>query len=451
MKDRTPARFATTGKPTHSVERVFVVISLGLLMGAVMPLLRKSAVATSGNLVEDPVQQVVLGTIYVLAALFVIRSRRRFLELLQASPEIIALLLWASMSVAWSSSIEVSFRRLVAVLGSTLFGYYVVARFGLKGAVNLLGWALALAMLCSLAIAVAAPDIAVSETGWNGIFVHKNMLGRAAALSVVTFVALSALSRRSRKLPSVLLSVLSLVLLAFSNSMTSILTASVVVVLMPLVFALRSRSFGTASMVSVVLGGVLGVLALILTNPLGSLLVVGRVGTFTGRIELWRLSLEEGFSSPVVGHGYNGFWLAWQGPSARIWESINWFPADAHNGYLNLFLDLGFVGVVIFVSIIYLALSRVVRLSTDRNSGTVLWAAAYLAFFLVYDLTETAILQPNNLTWTLFIATAAALALEHRISRSRQLSSETERVQQAGRSTHPEIPPIPWAESPPVA
>src|SRR5439155_1472984 len=82
--------------------------------------------------------------------------------------------------------------------------------------------------------------------------------------------------------------------------------------------------------------------ALFLGVGTGLVQSVGRDPTLTGRTEIWRLVLSM-TTRPLLGTGFESFWLGSR--LEKIW-SIYWFhPNEAHNGYLEVFLNLGWVGV----------------------------------------------------------------------------------------------------------
>ena len=85
---------------------------------------------------------------------------------------------------------------------------------------------------------------------------------------------------------------------------------------------------------------------------------MGRNPTLTDRTEVWSVCLSL-VQNPVLGTGFESFWL---GPRLeKMWSMYWWRPNEAHNGYLEIFLNLGWVGVAWLVVIIATGYRRVFR------------------------------------------------------------------------------------------
>jgi O-antigen ligase len=84
--------------------------------------------------------------------------------------------------------------------------------------------------------------------------------------------------------------------------------------------------------------------------------MVGRDTTLTGRTNLWAELLREPIN-PLLGTGYQSFW---PGPRTEyFWAKYSFHPNQAHNGYLETYLNGGFLGVCLLVAMIVSAGSRV--------------------------------------------------------------------------------------------
>jgi O-antigen ligase len=133
----------------------------------------------------------------------------------------------------------------------------------------------------------------------------------------------------------------------------------------------------------------------------GLLDAMGRDTTLTGRTELWAHILQIKVN-PWFGVGFESFWL---GDRAKhFWELYDWRPNQAHNGYLEVFLNLGSIGVVLLSFAMAWGYRNVVgSLRRDPELGRL-----RLAFFVVavlYNLTEAAfkVMHPVWITFLLAI------------------------------------------------
>jgi exopolysaccharide production protein ExoQ len=73
---------------------------------------------------------------------------------------------------------------------------------------------------------------------------------------------------------------------------------------------------------------------------------IGKDPTLSGRTEIWEIVLSQ-HTNPLLGAGYESFWL---GPRLlRIWEAGMGTLNEAHNGYLEVYLNLGLIGLFLLV------------------------------------------------------------------------------------------------------
>jgi O-antigen ligase len=132
---------------------------------------------------------------------------------------------------------------------------------------------------------------------------------------------------------------------------------------------------------------------------------------FSGRFEIWDAVWLSILKKPWLGYGFDAFWQGMQGESANVLLAVGWAPGYAHNGFLDLVLDLGLIGLAVFATG-YLTLWRRAITFVTRNSGpSAVWPCMYLAFMLFYNLTEGPVVSQNNITWVLYVATAVSLVL----------------------------------------
>lgn len=133
---------------------------------------------------------------------------------------------------------------------------------------------------------------------------------------------------------------------------------------------------------------------LLATTDLSSAILgmLGRDATLTTRVPMWIMLLNYG-SNPLIGAGYESFWYGER--MARIWQD---YPGilQAHNGYVDLYLNMGIAGIVVIIGIIISGISRAFRgLHQDYRFATL--KLTMLVVFVLYNWTEAAIKPMNNL------------------------------------------------------
>lgn len=362
----------------------------------------------------------------VYAAAFLLLGKRQFLEWASKDKLLLLLLSFVLLSLAWSEDPAITFKRTIALLGTVTVGIYFASRYSLKELVTLLAWSLGIAAVLSAIAGVAMPHYAVMTDehygAWRGIYVHKNILGRLMALSSISFLSI-ATGFRSHRLVGWVGFLFSVALLLASTSLTAVLVLSVLVFMAPLVNLMRRHPMLVPALVASSL--VFASMVVWLTDSSPVLLkFLGRDPTFTGRVDLWQsaeLVIEQ---NPWIGHGYGTAWVG-EGDDAAtdISRFSEWNAPNAHNGFLNLTLDLGLLGLVSFLLGYVVAVRRSVAYIRNNLTAADIWPCMFLVFVLLTNLTESVLLSYNNIDWLLYVATVVSLA-HNSVGYSRPLASQ---------------------------
>lgn len=126
--------------------------------------------------------------------------------------------------------------------------------------------------------------------------------------------------------------------------------------------------------------------------------MVDRNTTFTGRTELWEY-LDKSGAYTLLGAGYESFWL---GPRLdKIWALFAVLPNEAHNGYLEVWLNLGLVGLLILFAYLLTAYFKICsRLRTSPSSA--IFGLTFWIILLFYNITEAAF-KNGHILWLTFL------------------------------------------------
>lgn len=410
------------------LEYGFAMFALFILTDAIFPLLRKEAEVDVDASQGDPTTQIILGVIYLIACVLLLY--RRQLKLLVKDPYLVAVVGLCVMSAAWSVDPAVTLRRSAAFVGTTLFGVYLASRFTFSQQLKILAGTLGFAAVLSIAFAIAAPryGIMVGEHAgdWRGIYDHKNILGLMMVLSAMSFL-LVAITNRKRTMMWWAGFGVSVAVLLLSRSMSSVVVLTGLIVALPVFGMLRwpavrwRRSFIPPLMV---FGGV-GVVAFaayifiepkIISDVMESL---GRDKTLTGRTDIWAMVFYMISRRPWLGYGYGAFWLDTGKESNDVWTEVGWQPPHSHNGYLEVCLAIGVVGLVLFLLGSGAAFKRGIRWIRDVELAEAFWPLAYLSFLFLYNFSEPTFLKHNSVFWVLYVTTVVSLRNYERQPESR--------------------------------
>jgi exopolysaccharide production protein ExoQ len=233
------------------------------------------------------------------------------------------------------------------------------------------------------------------ELMWIGATTQKNGLG-ILCLIVIFFLSWSLIRRRqNRKLRTtrfqpiaeLFLITLSLYLLKgpsiYAMSATSAVTLAIgVTAFFVLLLLNKSKIHPGANTISAIIVAIIifGILTVFTSGEtVGSLTsTVGRDSTLTGRTEIWQQYLPMAMQQPLLGHGFGGFWTA----KIIDYQGVN----EVHNGYLEVILHLGFIGLI-FVSLFLLLSCRRARQIMEDDFY---WASFWLCFLLMSVIHNTA-------------------------------------------------------------
>jgi exopolysaccharide production protein ExoQ len=314
---------------------------------------------------------------------------------------LVAFLTFALLSVAWSDFPVVAAKRWVRDLGSYLVILVVLTDPQPLEAVRTL-----LRRLCYLLIPLSVllikyfPETARSYDIWTGVaqFVgattSKNMLGVACLLGGIYFVWDTASRWSARKdkrtrrvlLINFALFAMLLWLLILSNSATS----KVCLALGTMVVLVARSDWGKrhSTMLKVAIPSAFCLYVILafgfdLNGQFAS--KVGRDPTLTDRTLIWNAVLSQ-HTNPLLGTGYETFWL---GPRLdRVW-SIAGRVNEAHNGYLEVYLNLGYIGLALVAGMLLTGYRKIGNTVTS-SLALAPFSLAVWSVMLFYNITEAA-------------------------------------------------------------
>ncbi|MGG6297991.1 O-antigen ligase family protein [Leptolyngbya sp. AN02str] len=398
-------------------EQAFTVFALILYSGGPLQVILSGGVSEGDVVTAETdyalIRMLCLLTYVVFTGLLALRWRLSLWGLVKGWP-VFALVGLAALSIFWSDFPGFTQQRSIALIGTSLFGLYFGTRFSMKQQLQLLGWAMAIAVLMSIAFVAALPKYGIMggkhAGAWRGIFSHKNVTGRAMAFSSVVFLLLS-LQTGGARLFWWLLLVTTIAFTVMAQSTTALLCLVVLFllffILRPLRWHYRARTIAVLSLVLAVAGG----LASVLANSETLLAAFGKDTTLTGRTDLWPAVIEKIQLKPIWGFGYEGFWRGWDSDAAEVWRTVGWDAPHSHNGFLDLLLALGLVGFIIFMTEYFTTLARAAyRLKQTRNPEYYL-PILFLAFTVLFSLTESTILGRNSIFWVMYVAMSVSARL----------------------------------------
>jgi exopolysaccharide production protein ExoQ len=390
------------------LEKLFVVLVLLYFSNGLTPFTQINDPHELDVTANGAILFVVQAIIYLIAFIFMFPYRRYVIVLCRKEKMLFLLMAAAVLSTVWSEIPGLTLRRSVILCATTVFGLYLATRYTLTQQLRLYAWTFSIGILLSFFFVCFYPQYGVMSGelagAWKGAYTHKNDLGKAMSLGAVVFLFTGWTAERYR-LVCWVGATLALTLIWESQSVTAI---GICMTLVTIVLCLRFLHWKKLVAVVTLTMSVSVLAVMLLPQDLNILSSINKDITLTGRTELWTSLINKIARRPLLGYGYNGFWVGVdEGESGQVVHEVGWNVQSAHNGFLDLCLSLGLMGLLIFGLQFGAAMWRAFRIERSSWSAEGLWPATFLVFFLLYNLDESGLVEHNNAYWIIYVATVA--------------------------------------------
>lgn len=336
-----------------------------------------------------------------------------------AAPELIALLLLATISVYWSIDRTITIKHLIPFLATTSLAIVVASMLSLRSLFIIFGYIAALTMIGSL-IAVALFSAARGDPPWddvwNGVFAHKNNLGAASVLAMLVAIPAAISTAGFKKVLFLFTAVIGLYLMVITQSRSAQLVGFISLILLVTGFAVKRNvmlwTLLNITLILILLSVTYVVISTGMIDPIFDILE--RKPTLSGRIPLWEIVWPHVKNEFWLGYGYSAFW---DQDSTRVLgisnnPALRFTPYYSHNGLLETFLNTGFVGVLLFLIFVVRATWSVVVIQRFGKERKLLIASFVLiVMFLMLNVPESNILARGEYRWVIFVALCVKLLL----------------------------------------
>jgi O-antigen ligase len=271
----------------------------------------------------------------------------------------VLLIAWCCASYTWSVDPRATERQIVYTVPLLVITLLVGSLLSMEELLDALRRAVVVALVISAAYVAVHRAGAWAPTldgapGFHGPFGHKNSAGFFFAIASALYVT----ELRTWRGRAVFVASVALVVLSRSSS-ALVLTALGIVAVPYLRHVARRGHPGRRATGSVTAVGALLAAPIVATHYLGNVTaLVGRDATLTGRVDIWRAVIRVIRLHPWVGVGYGGPWLNVTDFSDRMFREIGFRAYHAHDAYLDWWLQLGVIGLVLVVGFVGLAMIR---------------------------------------------------------------------------------------------
>lgn len=368
--------------------------------------------------------------VWGLSTLFVLIYHRRALFVARCDLFLWGVVALQLLSFIWSINPAHSIDKGREVIQMATFSLFVATRFNLKQQVEIIAASCVSCAVLSLLLGLAMPGVGIHgfdhPGAWKGIFDYKNTLGSYMVLGASTCY-LIAIDREAPFKLAWLGAALCSVMTLLSTSKTALvgMFLSLGVAYLTQKFRWRGRlaviliDFGVV--VATTLGGFITV------SWVRLLAGLGKDPTLTGRIPMWNVMISYIQERPILGYGRAAFFGPGSPYPAIVGRaaSESFVVPHAHNGFIELALDVGLLGLGLFIVSFLIAYFRSVgRAFVHQNAGD-LWPVVLFTLMLFNNITESFLLRMTSIYWVMFVTTALTLAKPQRQRQPELLRSPT--------------------------
>ncbi|GAT72660.1 lipid A core-O-antigen ligase [Microbacterium sp. HM58-2] len=356
--------------------------------------------------IERMTSPVTLATIVAVLCLLgaaILWVRREELSLLRIAPSsLLAFLVWAAISLVWTTDKSDSLFGWLSLLGFAFLAIVVGHIRDTLQTVRALGDALRALLSVSLGLEILSGillDVPFTFLGIQGnlalggpvqgIFGSRNMLGFVVVIAIITFV----IEWRSQSVTAQLAvpSIALATLLAFLSSSPTVLVLALAVGVVAVALTIvRHAPAERRNIVQWTLG-ILVALALsaafALRHPIIALLDAG--SDFSIRATLWNMILDFVAIKPIQGWGWFGPWARGEYPFTYINFQLDDHHQSALNAYFDVLLQLGAAGLVLFLLLGGVATVRSWLVASVRRSVVYAWTPLMLVTLAVDSMFES--------------------------------------------------------------
>lgn len=315
-----------------------------------------------------------------------------------------AFALWMVISTSWSDIPEASLRAALVACVPMIAGLSLSSRYPPSRTISIILLAGALSLAASLLYVVLIPSQGTHTNAghfgrWRGVYDHKNGFGHLMALLFVVFASTgrSVVNSRWTYYAIVFLFAVAVV---FSGSASALSLSMLGLAAFVVIF----KTYGRLRLVALLLAPMFVFIATTGLESVAALL--GRDPTLTGRTDVWAMSLRFLSERWVTGFGYASTY------GGLIRGLFATFAIDhPHNGYIDLMLGTGVIGLITFVVAIYWAFRAAYRAGAAGviSQATQRSGVMILICWLISAGTESA-LRPTTPIGAIGLVTLAAMA-----------------------------------------
>ncbi len=388
----------------------------------------------------NPIDRNILSILLIVSLYVLFKRKTEWLSIFKKNSFITIWFLYCGISILWSEYPLVAFKRLIKDIGILLSILIVLTESDPIDAVKTLIKRFSYILVpFSILLIIYFPESGIvkpNDVGWimgkinyAGVSWNKNGLARICSISGFFFICNLIAKRQMKNTENnkekyliqalFILIILYLLIILDSATSTGVLVIGIIIFFMLGTKILKNNSkyLGRFIIFSFIVGIILQY-SLDLVDMF--ITFSGRDLTLTGRVNLWKdlLTLH---TNPLIGVGYGSLWVKDRVVMVDLGGGYGSIINESHNGYLNVYLELGKVGIFLLTGVIYSAY-RNINKELKYNFDYWRFRMALFVIVLLYNVTEDAFGR-FTLMWFVFLLISVDLPKKSQLHYSGKVTS----------------------------
>jgi exopolysaccharide production protein ExoQ len=359
----------------------------------------------------SPLDRNILMLLLFLALVVLSRRKQQVQTILRANPQLLIYFGFCLLSLLWSDYPFVVLKRWIRSVGDVAVILVIITEHNWLAALQRVLTRLAFLLVpLSIIFIRFIPSLgrAYSRGGapeWTGVGTDKNALGMICMLfgvsllwrGIATYNGHDDKYRKRKLLASGIVFAMILYLLFVVDSQTALSCFGMASIL--IIVTARSPAFRRPALASTMVGSMITVCFCMLFLGIGggALSTIGRNASLTGRTQVWQTVLPYA-TNAWVGAGYENFWI---GERVKLFNALLGGLNQAHNGYIEIYLNLGWVGLALLGAVIFAGYRNIMNGLRSSPEASRLKLAFFL-ICLIYNFTEASFKMMSPV-WLMFL------------------------------------------------
>jgi len=359
-------------------------------------------------------------TVWLFVALLMFWVLRRdalwtsYLDAWKSNWPLLIFVTFSSLSLAWTVFFAGSLHSVAVLFLSSLVAAYMGVRYDSSEMLSMLAWFTAVMIAMAFVFVVAAPEVGRAffypyNGAWRGMFRNRNYLGSFMAFGSLVFLFRLATASQLRSWKTILnglFYLLALLLVVFSRSATG----GILVVLLHLsffvAFAWAKWGHHLRRTHYYLFGGfaLMGIIFVLLKLDL-FLGIFNRDVTLTGRVGLWQYLVENVVrQKPLLGYGFGAVWYG--SLRTQVQAALGWpyLIQISDNGFVDILLNLGILGLVLLLVVVALACVRVLKFAYHQRPMASFFPLLAVVYVTLTNISLSYFLEMESYVWLIFVA-----------------------------------------------